>query len=310
MYDCEWVRVSRSEPCPICERTTYCTRSADGSVVRCTRVESDHDSHSSLGYAWLHRLRDPLPERLPPPEPPKREDWTNDAVGYYSNKLAAITRFSLADSLGVAITSLRHLGVGYGKDFHGEFSTWPEMDPSRRVVGIIRRYPDGEKKTMFGASHGVYFSQDWDQLSGPTYIVEGGTDTAAMISAKVSAIGRPSNTGGVADLVGLLKGTSRDVYVVAERDRKPERIGGISSCPPDCKGCAWCWPGRFGAIEVAKKLSKELDREVGWFLPDLCAKDVRHWLNILGPKGLRAALGRKVREAAERQAAQGSRGDQ
>lgn len=44
------------------------------------------------------------------------------------------------------------------------------------------------------------------------------------------------------------------IIVVGERDEVPERRGRVASCTVNCRGCAYCWPGLFGAKKVACEL--------------------------------------------------------
>ncbi len=64
MSESTWIRVSRSEPCPVCDRPDYCTRTTDGTAVKCMRVESDQPDKGPLG-GWIHKMADPLPPRPP-----------------------------------------------------------------------------------------------------------------------------------------------------------------------------------------------------------------------------------------------------
>jgi len=49
-----WHRVSKNEPCPVCQHTDWCMLSNDGEVCICQRVESDRPTKNSGG--WVHRL--------------------------------------------------------------------------------------------------------------------------------------------------------------------------------------------------------------------------------------------------------------
>jgi putative DNA primase/helicase len=51
----DWVRVTRAHPCPVCGRTHYCSVSADGGLVFCTRTESDRPSRNGDVPGWLHK---------------------------------------------------------------------------------------------------------------------------------------------------------------------------------------------------------------------------------------------------------------
>ena len=270
MSKAEWVRVSRTEPCPICGKPRYCTRSADGTVSRCMRIESDHVS----GNGWLHRLDEPLPERQPEPAPEKKANWTTECKAMYQHRLAPERRSRIAVQLGVSVQSLELLRVGVGWDqWSGrEFSSWPARDPSGRCVGFVRRYDDGAKKTNRGGSTGLFYAPQWQVDHGPILIVEGGSDVAACLSAGLCAIGRPSNTGGVSWIRQMVRAHPRiRVIVIGERDEKPGKRGTVSQCPATCQGCSFCWPGLYGMQQTAAALNADQ------FMP-ANHKDVREYL--------------------------------
>lgn len=272
-----WVRASRSEPCPVCGKRDYCSVSANGEVVCCMRVKSANPSNGSLG-GWIHRLIDPLPIINPARLSPKAKpviDWGAEAQSMFESPTAAEERYYLERTLNVKQSALVELKVGRGWDVyrHKPFSSWPERDAAGRVVGIVRRYRDGQKKTMRYSSHGLYFAEPLVRMcKGPVFLVEGGSDTAALLGIGLNVVGRPSNLGGVKLLAELLGGLRNSVIVVGERDNKPK-----DGCHADCQGCLLCWPGLAGALETAKRMKALLRRHVHCVLPP--GKDVRAWLN-------------------------------
>jgi hypothetical protein len=74
-----------------------------------------------------------------------------------------------------------------------------------------------------------------------------------MAHAGLAVVGRPSNTGGVELLAELFRAlpASRDLLIVGENDAKTDGS----------------WPGRDGAVSVARRLSAALGRTVHWTLP-------------------------------------------
>ena len=263
--------VSRESPCPICGKPDWCVISEDGEMVVCNRTESDRPAR--MGY--IHFLSDPAP---PPGEPkppiPKLapEECERIARECFKHPDAGPAREALAGQLGVTVDSLERLRVGVGHDWDQRtWTSWPCRDAAGTVIGLTRRYSDGSKKTYPGTRAGLFYSVDWSQTPGVVLIVEGGSDVAACISCGMAAIGRPSNTGGVGYIADLLKKhPRRAVIVVAERDFKPERRGTVDHCPPDCAGCANCWPGLYGAKATAERLGMPLN----WILPR-GGKDIR-----------------------------------
>jgi hypothetical protein len=247
------------------------------------RVESPKPSTNRLG-GWLHSIgRDELAVNeisLPKAEKPYI-NWTVLAQTMFESPTAAEERNYLAVKLGVKESALVELGVGRGWDeYRGlPYSSWPERDPKGIVVGIVRRYRDGAKKTMRYSSHGLYFAAPILRMKhGPVFLPEGGSDTCCLIGIGVNAIGRPSNLAGVEMLTELLTATLRKKYpqpviVLGERDEKPDGS----------------WPGKLGAVETSKRLQAKLHMKVSWIMPP--SKDVRAWLQdhpVTGPEFLKA----------------------
>ena len=119
--------------------------------------------------------------------------------------------------------------------------TFPECAADGRVVGIATRAPNpggpDTKKMILGGRRGLTIPDGWGDRPGAVLLVEGPSDTLALTAAGLPAVGRPSNTGGVAHLAVLLRGLPHDraVLVVGENDRKetgewPEREA--PSAPP------------------------------------------------------------------------------
>lgn len=273
-----WIKSSRREPCVVCDHASWCTRSADGTVVRCMRIESDCPV---VKGGWIHRLSEPLPPRQPKPVE-KLKDITAIADAMYNHPLAEAKRHKLAIDLGVSYDSLDLMRVGIGWDAEGrknEFASWPSRDASGAVVGITRRYPDGGKFTLKGTSNsGVFVPAYWWLIDGPIYIVEGGSDVAALLTHDRCGIGRPSNTGG-SEIIAMMiarRAKGREVVIVAENDFKPERRG-TESCKADCKGCMWCFPGLYGAMKVSNELARLLKHSIPWKLVPIRHKDMRAW---------------------------------
>lgn len=274
----EWIRVNRHEPCPVCGKPDYCTRTVDGTAARCMRVESEKPSKDKHGgVAWLHVLSNPLPP-MPPPKPmPKKENWTAECRAMFNHERAHEKRCEVADLLSVSVTSLEDLRVGIGWDEwnNAEFSSWPSRDETGACIGYVRRYSDGSKRTNQGGSTGVFYTANWHSRPGPLFVVEGGSDVAACESAGLCAIGRSSNTHGGEYLKKMIeaKELKKRIIVVGERDDVPQRRGTVSSCLSTCDGCAFCWPGLFGAKKVAAELGGD------WVLVPKPFKDMREMLS-------------------------------
>lgn len=205
-------------------------------------------------------------------------DWTAEAKKYQCSRHAEHYRHELAQTLGVSVAALESLWVGWGYDREPWWS-FPERSPRGGIVGIVRRYKDGRKKMIQHGTHGLYYSAMWATTRGPVYIPEGGSDTAALITIGLPAIGRPSCRGGVGMLASMLgPRMNKLIIVVGEMDLNIERRGKVAVCPKNCGGCPVCWPGLFGARDTARALSARINRKVRWTMPPKGCKDVRDWL--------------------------------
>ena len=200
-----WIRVSRSRRCPVCDSDSWCGISDDGAVVHCQRIESQTPCNGESG-GWIHRLSEPRPQRNRTMQPATKEqrptiDWSGVAKRMYD----AGRRDELARVLGVSVDALSRLGVGSGADDFGQrepFWSFPERSGQLKVTGIVRRYWTGAKKMMRWSRSGLYITREWWTVPGPILLVEGGSDVAACLTMGLCVIGRPNNIGGVNPLIG------------------------------------------------------------------------------------------------------------
>jgi hypothetical protein len=243
------------------------------------------------GGGWLHFMdaeRSGV-EIVSAPRP-KKIDAEPLAREMYRRFEASRARSSLSKRLGVSAESLDCLRVGYGEDRDGrQYASFPSRDATGRIVGITRRYLDGSKKSYPGTTNGVFCAKDWWQTPGVVLVVEGGSDVAACITHGLCAIGRPSNIGGADIIRDMLNAHARNrpVIVVGENDFKPDKRGLVDWCPEDCKGCAHCYPGLFGAEFVASRLGCEYSMPPYPFkdFRDMCSSVI--WLEALRAIGTR-----------------------
>lgn len=259
-------RVSAARPCPVCEKTDWCLLAADGSACICARVEQG--AVKKCGDAgYLHRLIEPVAATRPSKKksPPQPNDWPVVATKL-AIRFTPAHRLDLAHRLRLppeAFDALPLIGVA-SETTEGTTITFPESDAAGLVIGINRRFPDDTKKAMRGGRRGLTLPVGWADRFGPVFVVEGPTDTLAMTAAELACVGRPSNRGGAELLAELLAEwpTDRAVIIVGERDAKPNGN----------------WPGRDGAVSIARELARRLRRPIKWALPPIDSKDVRDWL--------------------------------
>lgn len=240
-----WIRVDRLNPCVICRKPDWCTRSAEGDVVCCMRIPSQTRMQNG-GY--LYRIG----EKRSYPMPPRREEQPKprnlDALAAFHRQCVRQPQLAeFAASIGVTAHSLERLSVG----FDGEAWTFPMVDCDGNTIGIRRRFADGTKLSVRGGREGLFVPTDGGDLASLVVVCEGPTDTAAILDADFYAIGRPSCLGGT-DLIRRFVGR-RDVVIIADVDEA----------------------GRGGAHRLADDLAM-IGRTVKVIEP-LKGKDARQW---------------------------------
>jgi hypothetical protein len=171
---------------------------------------------------------------------------------------------------------------------------YPQYDGDGIQVAWQLRYEKPLDKALGGADKitypipgkssgtGLIIQTGWKERAEATerrvYCVEGMTDVAAVSVCGLSAIGRPSNRGGVGQMARLFRDLDHKwtVIVVGENDYKGKKK---PDGTPD-------WPGKDGAIESAKDLADMLPAtgprvEAAMIMG--CCKDSVEWLKrILG----------------------------
>lgn len=258
-------RVSRQNPCPICKKPDYCLVSSDGSAAICPRM--DQGAVKRIGEAgWLHRLRDrddwrdfrrraPMLAIAPPPrcKPGEAGDFGATARAW-ARSVSAAALEGFARELGVSADSLGRLGVGWSAGH----SAWafPMHDPAGRIVGVRLRFGNGEKLSVKGGHEALFIPSGMPGPGAPwpdgarLYVAEGASDTAALLTIGLRAVGRPSCTGGTRYIVELSRG--RSTVIVADVDE----------------------PGRKGAKALADVLRMHCP-DARIIFPPLGAKDIR-----------------------------------
>ena len=260
----KWDKVSRANPCPICDRPDWCltTGPVDSpDAVICARIESAKRV-GSQGAGWLHRLRDddnwrdrPRSVRVKAVDGPPDGDFARLAGNAFAD-LGFPGRALLARELGVTSESLSRLHVGWAPK-HRAF-TFPMRDGDGNVCGIRLRRIDGRKLAVKGSRQGLFIPANVP-IVGPLLICEGPTDTSALLDLHFDAVGRPSCTGGAQLLVELV------------RDWHPDEVSIIADADA---------PGQRGASYLASRLAGYVASGVRVVTPPAGAKDAREWVKL------------------------------
>jgi hypothetical protein len=165
----------------------------------------------------------------------------------------------LADSLNLPAQYLDDLEVGY---LDGRW-VFPERNDRFQLVGIVYRSPDGSKVCEPGSVRGLVLARSGSIRPDIVYVAEGATDTAALHSVGMAAIGRPAAHASAAVRLWLSRRLrllgNPEVVVVGDRDA-------------DRQGKA---TGRDGARALAEFLSEVLGYSVPFALPAERFKDAR-----------------------------------
>jgi hypothetical protein len=274
----DWVEATRARPCLVCGKPDWCSATRDHRELRCHR---GHELAAPPGFARVADYRDGVPRfkfvgigidradglaydpavyrvratAAAPSAAPTRP-WAT-LSGEFANEARGRLHM-LADELGVQVAMLEALGVGWT----GHAWSFPTLDAAGTVTGLVTRFPSGDKRTIRGGRHALFYALElWHQGDGPVLIVEGASDVAALAGLGLAAVGRPSARGGLQHLIPLLGQwpIDRGIVVVGERDEKPDGR----------------WPGREGAVAIAEGLAAALYRDVCWTLPPEPHKDSR-----------------------------------
>ena len=265
-----YIRVSRRQPCPICNRRDGCLLSKDGAYAGCFRVQDGCD-RNAVGQpillcrefpTWRHTIQESR-RSLPKVWTPAKDstgvdiDWNNVHGQLVLDADAGqLTKHSM--DIGLSVDSLQQLGIGWSKA--AKAWSFPMRDDKLRIIGIRLRRPDGVKFAVSGSRNGLFIP-----ISGyasRVLIEEGPTSTAALLDLGFSAIGRPSCSACVDMTARLCKGT--DAVIVANHDEEKRRPDGTSY-----------FPGQDGAEILADAL-RATARSVKIIEP-LGAKDSRDW---------------------------------
>ncbi len=153
-------------------------------VVLCLRTEKGAFRAVRDGLGWLHRINDdphyvrPVARRQEARKVnPVIEAIHNDSIARMTPQLLG----DLAESLVVSRDSLSRLSVGWGY-FNNRFAyTFPMRDEANTVIGMRLRTLQGLKWAVAGSFNAIFIPRKLP-CSGPIYVVEGPTDTAAMLT--------------------------------------------------------------------------------------------------------------------------------
>ncbi len=256
------LRVNKRHPCPVCLKSDWCLYSEDGTAAICARISEG--SKKRCGEAgWLHLLRQgsagakysvfrtqySAKQIINKPVP-----YFAGLARQYQDRISQRQLRWLGRSLGITPKSLQRLCVG----FDGKAFCFPMRDENMRIIGIRRRFGDGNKKALAGSCNGLFIPTGLSN-DKPLFICEGPTDCATALDLGFEAIGRPNCDSKVEMTVKFARG--RKVVIICDNDS----------------------PGRSGAKKLAKKLIDHCP-EVKIICPPVAGMDLREWHTLQGKK--------------------------
>jgi hypothetical protein len=226
-----WTRVTRAEPCGICEKPDWCTRGGKGWC--CMRVESPKMLRNGGWYhpfdatATAHPLPPP-PRRLKVSPPAPAPDFGAIMEGYWAANRepgeAADQLREEAERLGVSVRALQWLGAAWAPDRRA--LAIPMYDATdyngHRPVGVRFRTPAGKKFAIPGSTSGIFYPYGAMHTLSPfarLYFCEGPTDTAAALDMGCFAVGRPACRGAETFIASVLEQLAPDeVVIITDND--------------------------------------------------------------------------------------------
>lgn len=184
---------------------------------------------------------DAKPAHLPKPSPPRPTINAGALMQGWELKTKTDWIQRLAVQLGVDTKSLFALGAAWAAP-HKAWA-FPMVNGSGKVCGIRLRAENGSKWSVTGGLEGVFAPSGLDGAK-TLFLPEGPTNTAAMVTLGVMAIGRPSCSGGVAHIDATIARLKiQRAVIIADSDKDRVRPTGQK------------WnPGADGALALANSL--------------------------------------------------------
>ena len=180
-----WERVTHREPCKICGKPDWCTRSELGAC--CMRVETDRPMHNG---GWLHKNDvSVIPQKsVKSPETVSPLDTvTLDKMLEKWRTLGPSHVQWFASQLGLHTKSLAMLGAAAWESV----LAMPMYDENGGTIGIRLRNKAGHKYAVRGGRQGIFvpYGAFGKMPMNPCLICEGPTDTATALEAGFFALG-------------------------------------------------------------------------------------------------------------------------
>lgn len=227
MKEVKWIRVGHNNRCGICGKDDWCTYSVELGVCCCMRIVSPRPAKNG-GY--LHPI-----DSICSPPPPRKSERPAPTLNV-REVLEAWARSSfcqqhpveLAKQLGVSEQSLMMLGCVHSNQH--KVWAWPMRSGDGSLIGIRMRHENGRKWALEGSRNGLFIPSC--EAMTEAIVTEGPTCAAAALTMGMFAIGRPSCSGGVNDLIAAIKRLKiRRVSIIADVDQDKTHKNGSTYNP-------------------------------------------------------------------------------
>ncbi len=192
-------------------------------------------------------------------------------------RISDVQLCDLAAVLGVTVSSLRALCVGYSTD--QQATTWPMRNSDGQIIGIRFRADGANKKwSLRGSCSGLFLSRDHRVTGDHLFIVEGASDLAAGLDLGLPCIGRADCGSGTHRVAAYLRRCHvTQATVIADRDdagiggairlAKNLAIRGVASrvvtVPDGINDLRdWCQRGATAAQVISLEALKHFDARI------------------------------------------------
>lgn len=208
-------RVSKKDPCAVCGKDSWCM--IGDTAALCMRVTSDRPFTMKNGDIG-HWHDNGTPRQWTPKSKPIKESPTINAewmMKCFRHDTCDPWIEKMSCGIGISQYAVKLLGPAWSSE-HQAWA-WPMTSGLGNVCGIRLRYDNGRKLAVTGSKQGLFIPAG--EAARRVFMPEGPTDTAALLSLGVYAIGRPSASGGILDIKQTIDRLRiRELVIVADND--------------------------------------------------------------------------------------------
>jgi len=237
------IRVSEDILCPICGKPDWCLVSPDGKAAICSRIQEGSVNNNGAGF--LHILDNTY---VPAKNFKKQRRWPINWNVIHDGYSRAVTRLyespdnsvcyhivmEMLENVGIEFSTLLQFGIGWD----GEAFTFPIKNSNLDIIGLMRRFPNGDKRLIKGSGMGLFIPSTFYNQSPCVLVCEGLTDTATGVELNFSSVGRMNCNTGNTELISLLGGCcGTRIVIIADNDPDNAGINGARILAKEFLSC-------------------------------------------------------------------------